>query len=82
MNAVLERMVYEHLTEPRPAPLAMTADQILDWQSEWSEAAIRTEATTTHGAFWTIKCVDMEVSAPTLRGAVQLAAGKWKEVNC
>jgi hypothetical protein len=73
MSTVLERRVREHLTEPRPVPEPMSDTEILDFLSEHiiqrenGRVVLRFDGITA----W----------ANTLREAVCLADGQFKEMN-
>lgn len=68
-------------TEYRPAPLALTDTEILDWLNEYCDETVYNRPTPEHRGGFTLYCYDIQTSAPTLREAVCLAAAKWKEIN-
>jgi hypothetical protein len=81
MNAVLERRVVEHLTEPRLEPLVMSDTEIVDWMNEYCGACKYTPASDIHPSRYRVTFFDGEASGPSLRDAVCLADAIWKEVN-
>jgi hypothetical protein len=71
----------ESWTEHRPAPLALSDAEILDWLNEYCDQAVYTRPTSEYRGGFTLYCDDLKTSGATLREVVCLAAAKWKEVN-
>jgi hypothetical protein len=81
MNAVLERRVVEHLTEPRLEPLVMSDTEIVDWMNEYCGAYEYMPASDIHPSRYRVTFFDGETSGPSLRDAVCLAVAKFEEMN-
>ena len=71
----------QHWTEPRVDPLVMDDKEVLDWLSEYCEQVIWNRATPQYNEEFSLYCDGIRTSAPTIRQAVCLAAGKQKEDN-
>lgn len=67
--------------EHRPAPLALTDTEILDWLGEYCDQAVYTRPTSEYPGGFTLYCDEIKSSGPTLREAVCLAAAKLNETN-
>lgn len=71
-----------HWTEPRVEPLVMTADEILDFLSEYAVGITIVDPTPTRPPLCSLVCEELgTVRAPTLRKAVCLAAAQMEELN-
>lgn len=77
----IEQLMLEHWTERRPEPLEMSDTEILDWLSEYCDQAVYNRPTAQVRGGFTLYCDNDKTTNPTLRGAVCLAAAKWKEAN-
>lgn len=78
----LERMFARDWTEHRPAPLDMSAQEILEWENQYVEQSCKVKATaeTTGGIVLYVEGIS-PTKADTLSDAVRLAAAKLNEVN-
>lgn len=77
----IERLMRELWTEHRPEPLQLTDTEILDWLNEYCDQAVYNRPTAQARGGFTLYCDDDRTTASTLRGAVCMAAAKWKEAN-
>jgi len=68
-------------TEHRPDPLNLSDSEILDWQTEYCDEVVYRLPTPNYAGGFTVRCLGVKTFDPTLRGAICLAAAKWKEAN-
>jgi len=73
------RQFAEAWTEKRPVPLEMTPEEMFDWLGEHCDAYVYMPPTQHYGSRFILYCDGVKFSAPTLSGAVQLAAAKLEE---
>jgi hypothetical protein len=78
----LETLFKEHWTEPRPAPLVLSAEEVLAWENEYVEKSYKEKATA-ESLGGTILHVDgiSPTKGETLSEAVMLAAAKQQIAN-
>lgn len=79
MSTALARKLRLHWTETHPEPLVMTDREILNWQTEHCEEMNYRLPTPNYAGGFTVKCFGVKTFSPTLRGAICLAAAKYKE---
>lgn len=77
----IEKLMRQHWTERTPAPLNLTDTEILDWLNEYCDQAVYNRPTPQYRGGFTLYCDNEKTHNPTLRGAVCLAAAKFKAEN-